>query len=146
MDKNCSKNKHFCKKIASIIGVLWLMGCGAGANPTLNQVAKIMRPPQQYVKGIDDLPLYSGFVPSKTGNVVYDTERGRIVEAMYEKHAANVEEVQQFYHKALPQLGWRRFDEEHYEREGESMQIMVSEDSKGKVVLRFYVTPKVSSS
>ena len=95
---------------------------------------------QQYVPGTEDLPLYNGFTPADAGNVSYDSESGRIVDASYISRDADIVEVRKFYTETLPQLGWRENKASSYTREGEKLKVSIT-DKGGVVFLKFVIRP-----
>lgn len=95
---------------------------------------------QQYVPGTEDLPVYKGFKLSDRKNIAYDSESGRIVDAVYTSSNANEEDVKNFYKKTLTQLGWNEKGNLSYVREGEVLKLLISKN-KGITTLTFAIRP-----
>jgi hypothetical protein len=114
-----------------------------GPDTFINNGVKLEKPnTTQYVDGTEDLPVYSGFVVNKDGNVSYDSVDGRIVEASYSSPKASIVEVRKFYDETLPQLGWNKKNNV-YERDGETLKVNISQKS-GNTMLTLSIRPKLS--
>ncbi len=81
----------------------------------------------QFVSGTSDLPVPKGFALQEGSNSIFDSEDGKIVDAIY-IGKGNREEVIGFYAASLPALGWNVIDEANFEREKEELHIEVTED------------------
>ncbi len=117
-----------------IISLLLISGCGSALQQHLQA--------QKYVPGTEDLPVYDGFQPSDTKNLIYDSTDGRIIDASYSSQNVNIVEVKAFYAETLPQLGWRKNKSSEYRRDGESLKINVT--TKNNITyLKFTIRPAV---
>ena len=96
--------------------------------------------PQQFVPGIEDLPLYNGFRPKGTKNTVYTSDNERIIELTYYSHLTSKGEVESYYQTALEQLGWQQTKKNQYIRKNESLTLAVS-SRDGVTMLYLYLTP-----
>lgn len=107
------------------------------------QAARAQEP--AFAAGIEDLPLMPGLAQVAEAGVVFDKPSGRIVES-YAEGAATRAEVEAFYRRTLPQLGWRAVDREGdagpgFLREGERLVIsFLGRD--GDLVVRFTLQPE----
>jgi hypothetical protein len=86
-----------------------------------------------YVAGIPDLPLMPGLRELPDSGLVFDKPGGRIVEAFAEG-TVTAQSVVTFYDAALPQLGWQREAPGAYLREGERLNLDVSQGAAGTTV------------
>tara|TARA_R110002110_G_scaffold33636_8_gene115287 strand:+ start:278 stop:646 length:369 start_codon:yes stop_codon:yes gene_type:complete len=93
----------------------------------------------RFLSVIEDMPLMPGLVEVADAGTVFETARGRIVEAWAEGDAA-MSAITDFYDATLPQLGWTRLAASSYRREGETLTI---EQIRGgaPTTVRFTLTP-----
>ncbi len=95
----------------------------------------------QFAKVIDDLPLMPGLTPQDDKDVLFTSGDARIAQTTV-TGSVNIEDVYQFYHKSLPQLGWKYVNERTYERDNEKLRIDVKgSDTLATTVVRFSVEP-----
>mgnify|MGYP003147165036 FL=1 len=93
----------------------------------------------QFLSVIEDMPLMPGLIEVADAATVFETTRGRIVEAWAEGDAA-MSAITDFYDATLPQLGWSRLAAGSYRREGETLTI--EQISGGApTTVRFTLTP-----
>ena len=96
---------------------------------------------QEYVSGVNDLPLYHGFELQGGGDSVsYDSMAGRLIDAKYISKTANIENVRSFYDSTLPELGWNKISGESFVRDGEVLKVNVNRGEEG-VELKITVRP-----
>jgi len=95
----------------------------------------------KFVPGINDLPLMPGLSLRSETPVVFDTPSGRIVE-VFDTSAAPLIRIRSFYGDTLPQLGWQQKNKDAFQRDNETLKIEISEDGKGRRVVRFSVVPQ----
>ena len=94
-----------------------------------------------FAKVIDDLPLMSGLTIVHDDDVLFITRSGRIAQTIA-TGAIDVDEVYQFYQKALPQLGWKAVDARSFERDNERLRLDVSSVTPdATTIVRFSVQP-----
>lgn len=93
----------------------------------------------RFFEQLDDLPLMAGLREIEEANVAFDKPGGRIGEA-YAEGEVPAEEVRTFYRKTLPQFGWRPAGENRFERDGEQLELEVTE-APGTTTLRISLTP-----
>ncbi len=98
---------------------------------------------QEYVSGIEDLPLYFGFDAEENGTVSYDSADGRIIDAAFSSKKVAANDVRKFYDETLPQLGWKKVEYQVYRREGETLKVNILEQN-GNTSLKFQIRPAVS--
>jgi hypothetical protein len=92
----------------------------------------------RFVSVIDDLPLMNGLIEVGEG-VEFATPQGRIVEATA-SGALSRKAVLAFYSNTLPQLGWVQGGETRFVREGETLDLVLSEKD-GALSVRFSLAP-----
>ena len=94
----------------------------------------------RFVSGTEDLPLMMGLNEVEDAGLVFDTPAGRLVEARAEGALA-ASAVRAFYAETLPQLGWRPLESGDYFREGEILNIDITEGN-GRLAVCFALTPQ----
>ena len=114
--------------------LLLLSMCMATALPLAAQQTS------RYLADVPDLPLMPGLREMPDSGLVFDKPGGRIVEA-YASGALNRREVMAFYAETLPQLGWRSEHGGSFLREGERLQLTLTE-SAGGVTVQFRLFPQ----
>ena len=92
----------------------------------------------RFVSVIDDLPLMNGLLEVGEG-VEFATPQGRIVEATA-SGSLRRQAVLDFYAETLPQLGWAQSGETRFVREGETLDLVLSEKD-GALSVRFSLAP-----
>ncbi len=121
-----------------------LLGCLFAASFAFGLLAAPLSPAAQdgarYVDGIADLPLMPGLEEMKDSGLVFDKPSGRIVEA-YAAGRVTSGEIMRFYEQTLPQLGWRSDRRGGYLREGERLQLTLTEASD-EVTVQFRLYPE----
>ena len=95
---------------------------------------------QHYVPGTEDLPVYDGFNLIESGNVAYDSESGRIIDATYSGGVVREQDVLDFYAQTMPQLGWKKNKLHAYIRDGEKLKISITQKN-GVMYLTFTIRP-----
>lgn len=93
-----------------------------------------------FLQNLNDVPLMPGLYERLDAGVVFDEPEGRIVEAEATAEGVQTPEIQQFYRKSLPQMGWQYRDPGRFSKNGESLKIAIEEGMQGPVV-RFSVQP-----
>lgn len=94
---------------------------------------------EAFVAGTEDLPLMAGLRQVPERGVVFDSERGRIVEA-YAVGYVPADRVRGFYRRSLPQLGWQTAGDLTFWREGEVL-IVDFPAGPDPLTVRFRITP-----
>jgi len=95
-----------------------------------------------FVSVIADLPLMTGLEEDVAAAVVFETDSGRIAQAVA-SGVAEGRSVRKFYADTLPQLGWRLETPSRYRREGEVLVLELAADpgQPGRVTIHFKLTP-----
>ena len=93
-----------------------------------------------FVPGINDLPLMSGLILKNDSPIFFDTPSGRIIE-IFAVSKLSIAEITSFYSNTLPQLGWENNGKENFERDGELLKIEIFKDISGGSVIRFFLVP-----
>ncbi len=88
---------------------------------------------EEFVAGVEDLPVMHGLMVLEDEGVVFDKPSGRIVEA-YAFGAVEEGEVLAFYARTLPQLGWEAITGQRFQREGEVLTLEFKKDDGGVLV------------
>jgi len=98
--------------------------------------------PAAFVSVIADLPLMAGLEEDVAAAVVFETDSGRIAQAVASGMAEG-RSVRKFYADTLPQLGWHLETLSRYRREGEMLvlEVAADPDRSGRVIVHFKVTP-----
>lgn len=98
-----------------------------------------------FIEGLEDVPMPEGMAQPSNDNISFGNEESRLVDTLLTSDTLNFGQVQQFYAKNLPELGWhfqgKRGDTLVYEREGEVMDI--SCESKKPLIVRITVKSKI---
>ena len=92
-----------------------------------------------FVAGIEDLPLMGGLIEDGDAGLVFDKPEGRIVEA-YATGEVTASAVRAFYTATLAQLGWQASDDGAYQRDDESLRIIIS-GVDGALTVQFSLSP-----
>lgn len=97
---------------------------------------------EEFVQGSEDIPLLMGMEKISEDSVGFDTDSGSIVSSNYETKL-DLEKVQKFYLRTLPQMGWKLVKSEiakaTFKRENENLEIdFVNQD--GKDVVKFFLS------
>src|SRR5258708_11493682 len=109
--------------VASIRSVLWLL-----ALVWLVGVGRA-RAAENFVPGVDDLPLMPGLSALTGQGVVFEAPSGRVIEAWAEG-AVSRDAVLSFYGSTLPPLCWTAPAPRLFRREGETVRLGVSSARK----------------
>ena len=95
---------------------------------------------QDFLEGLEDVPLMPGLTAVADAGMVFDTPGGRIVES-YGTGTLNRGEVIGFYAETLPALGWTAMSEVRYVREGEVLVLDLF-GPDGDLLVRFTLAPE----
>ena len=94
----------------------------------------------EFVYGLEEIPVYKEMENVDESNVLFDKINGRFVSSEIIGDY-NVQEIKSYYSSVLPNLGWLRVNESLFERGREYLEISVlEENSKSKV--KFSIFPK----
>jgi hypothetical protein len=92
-----------------------------------------------FLSAIQDLPLMPGLAEEVESGMSFDSEQGRIVEAVA-SGPVKAEDALSFYNSALPQLGWRPAGTGAWKREGEVLRLK-AQNLGGKLTVLFSLSP-----
>ncbi len=95
---------------------------------------------QEFLEGLEDVPLMRGLTTVEDAGIVFDTPGGRIVE-VYATGALDRGTVVGFYAETLPALGWTPRSEVRYVREGEALQLDLF-GADYDILVRFTLSPE----
>lgn len=95
---------------------------------------------EAFLQAIPDLPLMEGLSELQNEGLVFDKPDGRIIEA-YARGQVQSEAVLRFYEQTLPQLGWQAIEPQAWRREGERLDIAVTQEAPYTLV-RFVLKPE----
>lgn len=95
---------------------------------------------QEFLEGLEDVPLMPGLVGVADAGMVFDTPAGRIVES-YAAGAVDRGSVLAFYGETLPALGWAARAPGLFLREGEILELDFF-GVGGELVVRFTLAPQ----
>jgi hypothetical protein len=84
----------------------------------------------EFLSGISDLPLMAGLTEIPGGRIVSSAAKGPVGRAA----------VLEFYAGALPELGWSSSGSNRFWREGEWLELEVT-DRAGEITIRFSLSP-----
>lgn len=95
---------------------------------------------QDFLPGLEDLPLPRGLSAVEGAALAFDSPAGRIVEA-YAAGETSRADVVAFYRATLDALGWEAADATGFVREGERLELdFFGKD--GALTVRFTVRPR----
>jgi len=131
---------------------VWLLVCGI-LIPAFDVVAADNSAgSSSYVADFESVPLMPGLTEKTEERVNFDTPAGRIVEATTFGRVRK-SQIEKFYFKTLPQLGWQKTGPLIFVREGERLSIeFAAETSAGAkdlqakqkiLIVRFRIKPLV---
>ena len=93
-----------------------------------------------FLVGLDDIPIYKEMKYVEDSLIMFDKIDGRFVSTEISGNYKK-KDVEKFYNKALPNLGWKKIDKGQYQRENEQLEL---DYRKNDTLLRviFSVSPK----
>ncbi len=134
------KNNKIMKKISLILSLLLVFSCNFQSG---NDVEVIdVEVSQEFVQGSEDIPLLAGMEKVEDEGLGFDTSAGSIIATNY-KSEIDLEKVQKFYVKTMPQLGWnidqKTIGKVIFSRENENLEIeFVNQD--GVDMVKFLIS------
>lgn len=98
---------------------------------------------QEFVSGVEDLPLMPGLTEADEGSLVFETAGGRYVES-YAVGDVRPADITGFYGRTLPQLGWSQAGPTLFRRDGEILLIeyLTSTGDGAPLTVRFALSPE----
>jgi len=100
----------------------------------------IPRAEPRYFSALPDLPLYERLEEVPDSGLLFDNPSGRIVETFAQGRVSRAE-VERFYRRTLPQLGWKPLGKGRFAREGELLALTVREKA-GTTTLHLVLSPQ----
>ena len=95
---------------------------------------------EQFVYGLNDVPIFKDMKSIEDTYVLFDKAEGRYLYSEI-KGEYEVLEIQEYYKKVLPNLGWESLKKNSFARGGEILEIQyLIENGETKVV--FTISPK----
>ena len=95
---------------------------------------------EDFVYGLEDIPVYKDMRYVENSNVLFDKIDGRFVSSeMVGKY--EIKEIKIFYNSVLPNLGWERVKENIFERGTEFLEIKLKSTGTSSTV-QFSIYPK----
>ena len=95
---------------------------------------------EDFVYGLDDIPVYKNMRYVENSNVLFDKIDGRFVSSeMVGKY--EIKEIKIFYNSVLPNLGWEKVEENIFERGTEFLEIKL-ESAESLSTVQFSIYPK----
>ena len=121
----------------SVFGVVFTVSTSLAQEDNIPQYGE-----QQYINGIEDLPLYSDCQPFENQQVIYDVPEGRFIEASYFCPEQAYHAIKKYYQLALPQLGWEEKNNKYYRDE----EVLMMEINRvlHNLVVKFTLKPQVT--
>ena len=122
------------------MAIAFICAAPAVAPIAIEAQAQTTRAPRpEFVPGFDDLPLMRALAVEPNSVVIFDKPHGRLVQAVAHGHVGRAE-VEGFYARVLPQLGWNQSAPLVFRREGETIRIEI--DGEGRNLnVRFFLSP-----
>jgi hypothetical protein len=128
--------------VAALLALLVLAAPPAGAQqasaPAPEAAAGEDSAPR-FFQDLDDLPLMAGLQEMPEASMSFDKPGGRIGE-VFAEGGVPAETVAAFYADTLPEFGWEPVGENRYRRDGESLELEISE-AQGLTTLRISLSP-----
>ncbi len=110
--KHAKHNIFFMTKNIFAFTLLFAMSCSLTA-PKVDDNKEFQLATKNFVEGTKDIPLAAGLNKISDNELGFDSVNGSITAVSY-KSENNLEKVQNFYEKTLPQMGWKT--EKHKKR------------------------------
>lgn len=92
-----------------------------------------------FFSGLPDLPIMSGLTEDPSATVIFDKPQGRIIKMTATGRVSRAE-VNKYYGRALPQLGWVKIGLGRFRRDGEILLLKISGTGKDLTV-QFSLSP-----
>jgi len=93
-----------------------------------------------FIEGLGDIPIYKKMEYLEDSLILFDKIDGRYVSTKTKGNYSQ-KEVQEFYAKALPNLGWTSRKKNFFEREDELLEIKFFNE-EDKTIAIFKIFPK----
>jgi hypothetical protein len=136
------------KKILTLIPLTFLIfSCVKTLKNTVSQKKEPVeiRVSEDFIQGSEDIPLLLGMNKIFDDSLGFDSSSGSIMTSSYETQI-DLERVKNFYHKTLPQMGWKLvlsdIGKSKFKREKEKLEIDFV-NQNGKNIVRFFLSSAV---
>ena len=96
---------------------------------------------QSYLHYLPDVPLLPGMTELTDQSVVFDKAEGRVIESVVFAGFISAKDVQNYYNRTLPSLGWSMAGPDRFLRNGEQLIVKWEKVQDGAIV-RFSLSPK----
>lgn len=93
-----------------------------------------------FLVGLDDIPIYKEMEYVEDSLIMFDKIDGRFVSTEVSGNYKK-KDVEKFYSKALPNLGWKKIDKGQYERGNEQLELDYRKNDAVLSII-FSVSPK----
>ncbi len=98
-----------------------------------------------YLRYLPDVPLMAGMSEQQEQAMIFDKAEGRVIESIALAGTSSAKDVQEFYQRTLPQLGWKQASPQRFLRNDEQLIVKWEKLPDGPIV-RFSVSPKQGQS
>ncbi len=99
---------------------------------------------EQFIEGMDDVPMLEGMHQITQDDVLFGNEETRLLEAYFNAPKLKFSAIADFYNESLPQLGWiyqgNRGNDLLFYREGETLEVV--RESVSPLIVRITVKTK----
>lgn len=136
------------KKILALIPLTFLIfSCAKTLQNNISQKKEPVeiRVSEDFIQGSEDIPLLLGMNKIFDDSLGFDSSSGSIMTSSYETQI-DLERVKNFYHKTLPQMGWKLVSSDiaksKFKREKEKLEIDFV-NQNGKNIVRFFLSSAV---
>jgi hypothetical protein len=136
------------KKILTLIPLTFLIfSCAKTLQNNISQKKEPVeiRVSEDFIQGSEDIPLLLGMNKIFDDSLGFDSSSGSIMTSSYETQI-DLERVKNFYHKTLPQMGWKLvlsdIGKSKFKREKEKLEIDFV-NRNGKNIVRFFLSSAV---
>jgi imidazoleglycerol phosphate synthase glutamine amidotransferase subunit HisH len=136
------------KKILTLIPLTFLIfSCVKMVKNTVSQKKEPVeiRVSEDFIQGSEDIPLLLGMNKIFDDSLGFDSSSGSIMTSSYETKI-DLERVKNFYHKTLPQMGWKLVSSDiaksKFKRGKEKLEIDFV-NQNGKDIVRFFLSSAI---
>ena len=95
---------------------------------------------EEFVYGLGDVPIFKDMKSIEDSFIIFDKVDGRYLYSEI-KGQYKILEIQEYYQKVLPNLGWKFFEKNSFVRADEILEIQYFIDNEGTKVV-FTISPK----
>ena len=95
---------------------------------------------EEFVYGLGDVPIFKDMRSIEDSYIIFDKVDGRYLYSEI-KGEYEIPEIQEFYKKVLPNLGWKFYDKNAFVRADEILEIKYLNDNR-ETKVGFTISPK----